>query len=298
MLPEDQALFTPSSFCAFIDNAVRESEQQQQQHQQHQRLRQSSIDDIVKRHEPNPFEVSFGRAAPRSSPPSSAMTTKPLRILSHRPPSPVKPPPQQQPLSRPTVNVAIQPTQELKAIPAQMLYQIVSTNGMSQFPMLQQQPIVINGNMNNMAAYAVALIPTSMLPQQQPQSIPQNSSNGLFYAPQMPILSDTQSIGSLSDGMDMSPPPTHQTLRRVRPVDPKKDFLERNRLAASKCRQKRKEWLKNLEQSCGEEERMNTQLKRDIQSLQDEVVVLKGQFLQHQHMGCNGKYLDGRFDGC
>ena len=61
-------------------------------------------------------------------------------------------------------------------------------------------------------------------------------------------------------------------------------FLERNRVAASKCRQKKKEWTQNLETRARELQKNNGNLRMMLESLREEVVFLKGEC--KRHVGC------------
>ena len=63
-------------------------------------------------------------------------------------------------------------------------------------------------------------------------------------------------------------------------------FLERNRVAASKCRQKKKEWTSNLENKARELQASKNQLAVIVTSLKDEVMWLKGEMLKHTGCGC------------
>ena len=63
-------------------------------------------------------------------------------------------------------------------------------------------------------------------------------------------------------------------------------FLERNRLAASKCRQKKKEWTSNLETRARELQKNNSSLRIMLSSLKDEILWLKGEMLKHSSCGC------------
>ncbi|KAI4107147.1 MAG: hypothetical protein L6R37_001848 [Teloschistes peruensis] len=58
-------------------------------------------------------------------------------------------------------------------------------------------------------------------------------------------------------------------------------FLERNRVAASKCRQKKKEWTQNLENRARELQKENNHLRMLVDSLRDELVFIKGEILKH-----------------
>ena len=72
------------------------------------------------------------------------------------------------------------------------------------------------------------------------------------------------------------------------PVDPnnpedirRSKFLERNRVAASKCRQKKKEWTNNLESRARDLQRENTSLHHIVDSCREEILYLKGEILRH-----------------
>ena len=73
----------------------------------------------------------------------------------------------------------------------------------------------------------------------------------------------------------------------MNPEDEKRSkFLERNRVAASKCRQKKKEWTSNLENKARELQASKNQLAIIVTSLKDEVMWLKGEMLKHTGCGC------------
>ncbi len=78
-------------------------------------------------------------------------------------------------------------------------------------------------------------------------------------------------------------------------VDPKRSkFLERNRVAASKCRQKKKEWTSNLEVRARDLQTSKNQLTVVVASLKEEILFLKGELLKHSTCGCSRirDYLD------
>lgn len=62
-------------------------------------------------------------------------------------------------------------------------------------------------------------------------------------------------------------------------------FLERNRMAASKCRQKKKEWENNLETRARELTAEKAHLSAHVASLKAELLYLMGECLKHT--GCN-----------
>ncbi|NWI84841.1 ATF7 factor, partial [Pitta sordida] len=75
--------------------------------------------------------------------------------------------------------------------------------------------------------------------------------------------------------------------RRRRAVDEDPDerrqrFLERNRAAASRCRQKRKLWVSSLEKKAEELTTQNIQLSNEVTLLRNEVAQLKQLLLAHK----------------
>ena len=63
-------------------------------------------------------------------------------------------------------------------------------------------------------------------------------------------------------------------------------FLERNRQAASKCRQKKKEWTSNLEERAWELTNQRQMLTAYVTALKNELLVLKCKCLEHSNCGC------------
>ncbi len=64
-------------------------------------------------------------------------------------------------------------------------------------------------------------------------------------------------------------------------------FLERNRVAASKCRQKKKEWTSNLETRARDLQKNNSSFRMMLGSLKDEILFLKSEMLKHTSCGCD-----------
>lgn len=79
----------------------------------------------------------------------------------------------------------------------------------------------------------------------------------------------------------------------------RKNFLERNRVAALKCRQRKKQWLANLQNKVDLYQTENDQLTQQIAALREEVVNLKTLLLAHkdcpvtQQQGLQGAYMAG-----
>lgn len=62
----------------------------------------------------------------------------------------------------------------------------------------------------------------------------------------------------------------------------RKSFLERNRIAALKCRQRKKQWVQELQAKLESYSSQNSLLNRQIVSLQDEVLALRNTLLNHR----------------
>ncbi|XP_077074500.1 cyclic AMP-dependent transcription factor ATF-7a isoform X1 [Siphateles boraxobius] len=79
--------------------------------------------------------------------------------------------------------------------------------------------------------------------------------------------------------------PTGGRRRRTTDDDPderRQRFLERNRAAASRCRQKRKVWVNSLEKKAEELTSMNVSLSNEVSHLRNEVAHLKQLLLAHK----------------
>ncbi|KAJ3598434.1 hypothetical protein NHX12_001944 [Muraenolepis orangiensis] len=82
-----------------------------------------------------------------------------------------------------------------------------------------------------------------------------------------------------------SPTPSGGRRRRVVDEDPderRRKFLERNRAAATRCRQKRKVWVVSLEKKAEELTQTNMQLQNEVTMLKSEVTQLKQLLLTHK----------------
>ena len=82
--------------------------------------------------------------------------------------------------------------------------------------------------------------------------------------------------------------------RKKKDIDPKSPievecrskFLERNRIAASKCRQKKKEWTSELDTRVRELQIKKDSLSTLANSLKEEMIYLKGEMLKHSSCNC------------
>ncbi|XP_059186035.1 cyclic AMP-dependent transcription factor ATF-7b isoform X1 [Centropristis striata] len=108
------------------------------------------------------------------------------------------------------------------------------------------------------------------VPQRQEQS-KQPSQNSDAPSPAQPQVSPAQ--------------PTGGRRRRASEMDPderRERFLERNRAAASRCRQKRKLWVNSLEKKADDLANMNVSLTNEVSLLRNEVAQLKQLLLAHK----------------
>ncbi|KAI1651657.1 uncharacterized protein F4817DRAFT_311261 [Daldinia loculata] len=91
-------------------------------------------------------------------------------------------------------------------------------------------------------------------------------------------------------------PPTRETRRRRQYADDddtdhgvntskRTKFLERNRTAATKCRQKKREWVTDLEETKFDLENQHNHLQREYSDLKNEITQIKSQLMDHS--GCN-----------
>ncbi|XP_018605968.1 cyclic AMP-responsive element-binding protein 5-like isoform X2 [Scleropages formosus] len=103
-----------------------------------------------------------------------------------------------------------------------------------------------------------------------------------------------------------SPQPSGGRRRRVVDEDPderRRKFLERNRAAATRCRQKRKVWVMSLEKKAEELTQTNMQLQNEVTMLKTEVTQLKQLLLTHKDCPVTAMqkesqgYLTTRYEG-
>lgn len=70
--------------------------------------------------------------------------------------------------------------------------------------------------------------------------------------------------------------------KKMTDEEKRKNFLERNRVAALKCRQRKKQWLQNLQTKVEMYTTENDQLSGQISQLREEIVALKTMLLAHK----------------
>lgn len=101
--------------------------------------------------------------------------------------------------------------------------------------------------------------------------------------PSTPVAKRSRKEGSrweLSSTTQADPSPSNQEGTR------RSKFLERNRVAASKCRQKKKQWVENLEAKARALQAQFNHLNVVVESLKEEVLHLKVEVVRHRD--CDG----------
>ncbi|XP_078580323.1 cyclic AMP-dependent transcription factor ATF-7-like isoform X4 [Branchiostoma floridae x Branchiostoma japonicum] len=149
------------------------------------------------------------------------------------------------------------------------------------------------GNMSVMSQ-AVDVI-MSQQQQQQQHATPQDLSQHRMSMDDSPPMSMSMSPSPPTSpgcsppysgaGMDTPPPATTGRRRRGQEKDPelrRQRFLERNRAAAARCRQKRKLWVQSLEKKAEDLTATNLQLQSEVSLLRNEVAQLKQLLLAHK----------------
>ncbi|XP_028835481.1 cyclic AMP-responsive element-binding protein 5 isoform X2 [Denticeps clupeoides] len=119
--------------------------------------------------------------------------------------------------------------------------------------------------------------PAHMHPAHGHQTSPHHGLHSSQLSPAAQQMQPTQTL--------QSPPPTGGRRRRVVDEDPderRRKFLERNRAAATRCRQKRKVWVMSLEKKAEELTQTNMQLQNEVTMLKNEVTQLKQLLLTHK----------------
>ncbi|TGJ77563.1 hypothetical protein E0Z10_g10710 [Xylaria hypoxylon] len=111
------------------------------------------------------------------------------------------------------------------------------------------------------------------------------------------IHSQDEMTSDEDDDDDSKPGPDGQPKSKMTDEEKRKNFLERNRVAALKCRQRKKQWLANLQNKVEMFSTENDALTSQITALREEVVNLKTLLLAHkdcpvtQQQGLHGVYM-------
>ena len=107
-------------------------------------------------------------------------------------------------------------------------------------------------------------------------------------------ISKTSASASVSDSKPArkarrtSKASTDAQLDNFEDDEKREQFLARNREAASKCRQKKKEWTQDLEQKARDLSSQKQMLTTYLAMLKNELLMLKCKCLEHSDCGCDG----------
>ncbi|KAM9851407.1 cyclic AMP-dependent transcription factor ATF-2 [Aulostomus maculatus] len=161
----------------------------------------------------------------------------------------------------------------------------------------QQLPQITNGDGSEVQSSAVTHTAAPAAPASPAPTPAPASATALSLAPaasnlatteepslQQPATSTTETPASPVPP-PQNPPSTGGRRRRTTSEDPdekRRKFLERNRAAASRCRQKRKVWVQSLEKKAEDLSSMNGQLQSEVTLLRNEVAQLKQLLLAHK----------------
>ncbi|XP_054471362.1 cyclic AMP-dependent transcription factor ATF-2 isoform X2 [Anoplopoma fimbria] len=162
----------------------------------------------------------------------------------------------------------------------------------------QQLPQVTNGNAGEVQSSAVThtAAPPSPAPTPAPTPSPiavltpapaahlPTTEEPSPHSLQQPATSTTETPASPAPPAP-NPPSTGGRRRRTtseNPDEKRRKFLERNRAAASRCRQKRKVWVQSLEKKAEDLNSMNGHLQSEVTLLRTEVAQLKQLLLAHK----------------
>ncbi|KAL2081606.1 hypothetical protein ACEWY4_023459 [Coilia grayii] len=147
----------------------------------------------------------------------------------------------------------------------------------------QQLPQVTNGEASggDAPSSAASHTPPPAPPPPPPPAPPEEPCPETL---QQPATSTTETPASPVPPAQHTPS-TGGRRRRATNEDPdekRRKFLERNRAAASRCRQKRKVWVQSLEKKAEDLSSLNGQLQSEVTLLRNEVAHLKQLLLAHK----------------
>ncbi|GFR70239.1 cyclic AMP-dependent transcription factor ATF-2 [Elysia marginata] len=115
-------------------------------------------------------------------------------------------------------------------------------------------------------------------------SVPTPASSLVDSTSPIMMLDSPNSEMNLSDSSDYSIDSKRQKMSpdSADPEERRRKFLERNRAAAARCRQKRKHWISNLEKKADELQSTNSKLQSEVKLLRGEVAQLKTLLIAHK----------------
>ncbi|PYH81210.1 hypothetical protein BO82DRAFT_96500 [Aspergillus uvarum CBS 121591] len=216
-----------------------------------------------------------GAAAPAASERFDGFQQQPQQQKQAHP----SPPPQQQ---QSFMNAYIEPNlfSPDQPMPAHVHQQ------QQQHPHLASKEPLLDPTMHPFAASTTSSYPVPMHEITSRGSISDQSHRSSYGS--ISSISSSSSSGSSTTGYNAarrpSEPvfsPTHDAVEQQK----RERFLERNRVAANKCRRKKKEHTRQLESRCMEVTQANTRLESEVSQLRSQILELKNELLRHS--GCD-----------
>ncbi|KAI1814003.1 Aft1 HRA domain-containing protein [Poronia punctata] len=131
--------------------------------------------------------------------------------------------------------------------------------------------------------------------EEAPTKMPANKKAKMTAS--LPSTHSQDDMTSDEEDEDSKPGGDNQNKTKMTDEEKRKNFLERNRVAALKCRQRKKQWLANLQSKVELYSSENDALTAQIAQLREEVVNLKTLLLAHkdcpvtQQQGLHGAYM-------
>jgi ATF/CREB family transcription factor len=120
----------------------------------------------------------------------------------------------------------------------------------------------------------------------EPKSTPNNRRKATDTPAKAPsskrAKNNNMNFDKMEDDDDSPPPETHKDGRKMTDEEKRKNFLERNRIAALKCRQRKKQWLANLQSKCDLYSQENDALTHTVNQLREQVFTLKQLLISHK----------------
>jgi len=116
-----------------------------------------------------------------------------------------------------------------------------------------------------------------------------------------PALDPHDEDDDSEDGEDDAAPTHHPNGKKMTDEEKRRNFLERNRIAALKCRQRKKQWLANLQAKVEMYSAENDSLNTQVAQLHEEIRSLRGLLMGHKdcpvgHAQGIGQFLSGMQD--
>merc|ERR1711939_161753 len=116
-----------------------------------------------------------------------------------------------------------------------------------------------------------------------------------------PALDPHDEDDDSEDGEEDAAPTHHPNGKKMTDEEKRRNFLERNRIAALKCRQRKKQWLANLQAKVEMYSAENDSLNTQVAQLHEEIRSLRGLLMGHKdcpvgHAQGIGQFLSGMQD--